>query len=146
MKVQLPKLIDFPNLRALDFVGKIDKVTSIDLNRANSSKYKAATKFGHLSNRAYQIGNNLYVKLVGDDIMMEYLNIRGVFENPEDVYQYATEGCDSKCYDPAVDEYPMPLRLYEFILRRILGTELKWSEQAVNDEINNARKENEMLR
>jgi hypothetical protein len=145
-KVVLPQLIDFPELRALDFVGKIDKVSEIIVNHPNVAKYKAATKFGALSNRCYLIGNTLYFMLVGDDIMMEYVNIRAVFENPEDVVGYSTEGCEAKCYDPAKDAYPMPARLYEFVLRKILLNELQWTEDAVNDEMNNARKDNEKLR
>jgi hypothetical protein len=143
--IDIPKLIDFPELRALGFVGKIDKESEFIINHPNVSKYKAATRFGHLSNRAKLIGQRLYVMLVGDDINIQYMNFRGVFEEPENVKVFATEGCEARCYDPAKDEYPMPFRLYEFVLTSILRNELNWTEQAVNDELNNARKDNEKL-
>ena len=77
---------------------------------------------------------------------MEYVNIRGVFEQPEEVIGFEIEGCEPRCFDPSTDEYPMPARLYEFVLEKILRYELNWSSQAVNDELNNARLENEKLR
>ena len=144
-KVTIPKLIDFPELRALSYVGKIDKDSEFIINHPNVSKYKASTRFGHLSSRAKLIGQTLYLILVGDDINMEYINIRGVFEEPETVIGFATEGCTPECYDSATDDYPMPLRLYEYVLSKILGTELGWTSQAVNDEINNARQDNEKI-
>ena len=143
--VDIPKLIDFPDLRALGFVGKIDKESEFIINHPNVSKYKAATRFGHLSSRVKLIGQRLYFMLAGDDINICFANIRGVFEEPETVSGFPTEGCEGVCYDPAKDDYPMPFRLYEFVLERILRNELQWTEQAVNDELNNARKDNEKL-
>lgn len=145
-KVIIPKLIDFPDLRALDFVGKIDKESEFIVNHPNTSKYKGATRFGHLSNRVKLIGQNLYVMLVGDDTEIEYINIRGVFEQPEEINSFPTKDCEPICYDPSVDQYPMPSRLYEFTLEKILRNELNWTMQAVNDELNNARQDNEKLR
>ncbi|MGB0431602.1 MAG: T9SS type A sorting domain-containing protein, partial [Bacteroidia bacterium] len=37
----------FQNLRALSFVGKIDKESEFIVNNPNTSKYKAATRFGY---------------------------------------------------------------------------------------------------
>ncbi len=141
-KVVIPKLIDFPEMRALTYVGKINKQSPYIVNYPDVAAYKADTRFGKLSNRAFLIGQNLYVMLVGDDVGMMYINFRGVFEEPEKVEAYPTEGCDVKCYDPSVDAYPMPFRLYEYVLTSILRNELNWTAQAVNDELNNARLDN----
>jgi hypothetical protein len=141
-KVVIPKLIDFPDLRALDFVGLINKQSEFIVNYANVASYKRDTKFGKLSSRAYLIGNTLYFILSKAHEDLEHINIRGVFEQPEEVFGYATEGCEPKCYDPSTDEYPMPARLYEVVLVSILRNELNWSSQAINDELNNARQDN----
>lgn len=141
-KVTLPKLIDFPELRALDFIGKIDKVSEIIVNYPGTAKYKAKTKFGSLSNRCYIVGDTVYFMLKDDDMMLEYVNIRGVFQNPEEVKTYPTEGCEQVCFDPSTSEYPIPARLYEYVLTKILRNELNWTTQAINDEINNARQDN----
>jgi len=141
-KVVLPKLVDFPDLRALSYVGKINKQSPFVVNFPDTANYKAATRFGKLSNRCFLIGQNLYVILVGDDIDMQYINVRGVFEQPQEVVGYSTEGCEPRCFDPAVDDYPMPARLYEYTLTKILRNELNWTAQAVNDELNNGRLDN----
>jgi len=141
-KVVLPKLIDFPELRALSYVGLINKQSPFVVNYPDTVSYKAATRFGKLSNRCYLIGQNLYFILSAENIGLEYVNIRGVFEEPEEVIGYATEGCEPRCFDPSVDDYPMPKRLYEYTLTKILRNELNWTAQAVNDELNNARLDN----
>jgi len=144
-KVEIPKLIDFPDLRALSYVGKINKLEGFILNNAHEAAHKVHTKFGKLSSRIYLIGNIIYFMLSEQDRDIEYVNIRGVFEQPEKVIGYSSEDCEPRCYDPAVDDYPMPFRLYEFVLVSILRNELNWTEQAVNDELNNARKDNAKL-
>lgn len=145
-KIILPKLIDFPQMRALSYVGKIDKQSPFIVNYPDVVSYKQETRFGKLSNRVYLIGQNLYFILVGDDTEMQYVNIRGVFEQPEQVEVFTSEDCDPVCYDASTDQYPMPTRLYEFVLERILRNELNWTQQAVNDELNNSRLDNEKLR
>jgi hypothetical protein len=141
-KVVLPKLLDFPDMRALSYVGKINKQSPFIVNYPDVAMYKKETRFGKLSSRVLLIGQNLYFILVGDDINMEYVNIRGVFEQPEEVIGYSTKECEPRCFDPSVDDYPMPMRLYEYTLQRILRNELQWTQQAVADELNNARQEN----
>ena len=141
-KIEIPRLIDFPDLRALDYVGKINKQSEFIVNYPNVASYKGKTKFGSLSSRVYLIGTSLYFILSKEDSDLEYVNVRGVFSQPEKVSGYATEGCDPKCFNDATDEYPMPERLYEFVLTSILRNELNWTQQAVNDELNNARQDN----
>lgn len=141
-KVTIPKLIDFPELRALDFVGLINKQQEFIVNYPNVASYKKETRFGYLSSRVYLIGNVLYFILSKQHADLEFVNIRGVFEQPEKVNFYSTKGCEPKCFDDATTEYPMPARLYKYVLENILRNELNWSAQAVNDELNNARQDN----
>jgi len=141
-KIKIPKLIDFPELRALNFVGLIDKQTDFIINSPSAAHHKQDTKFGNLKTRVYPIGEYLYFMLTPEMGMLDYVNVRGVFESPEDVFTYPTKGCEQRCYDSSTDEYPMQSRLYEFVLQRILGNELNWNQQAVNDELNNARLDN----
>ena len=141
-KVVISKLIDFPELRALEYVGYINKQSSFIINYPSVASYKKATRFGALSSRVYLIGNTLYFLLSKKDEFLEYVNIRGVFEQPESVKYYSENNCEGTCYNPQTDEYPMPARMYEYVLTKILRNELNWTEQAVNDELNNARKDN----
>jgi hypothetical protein len=145
-KVKIPKLIDFPDLRALSYVGYISKQGGFIINHPDQAILKSKTKFGNLKSRVYPIGDYLYFILSDNDSELEYVNIRGVFENPEDVVTYPTAGCEQKCYNPGADEYPMPRRLYEYVLTKVLRNELNWTTQAINDELNNARLDNAKIR
>lgn len=146
MKVTIPKIMTFPELRALSYVGKINKTSAFVVNYPDTVEYKRATKFGHLMSRAYLIENTLYFMLSENDRDLEYVNIRGVFESPTDVFSYANEGCVSACYDPAKDNYPMPLALYDYVTTNILTKELGMTLKTVTDELNNARQDNEPIR
>lgn len=144
-KVVVPKFVDFPKDRAIVFVGKIDKVEPFILGNADVSYFKAATQFGKMMTRVLMIGNNMYFQLNDKDSELEYVNIRGVFEDPTKVDQYALAGCKPACFDDATSEYPLPLNLYVYVLSNILQKELQFSEAAVNDELNNARKDNQKI-
>lgn len=145
-KVTLPKFIDFPHNRAIAFIGKIDKREPFIFGNADTEYFKSEGRFSKLMTRVSMIGNNIYLQLKPDDADLEYINVRGVFEDPTSINTYAVAGCQPKCFDDGIDEYPLPLGLYTYVLRNILQTELNWTEQAVNDELNNARKDNEKLR
>lgn len=145
-KVTIPKTMSFPDLRALTYVGKINKIDSFTVNHPDVVNYKKETKYGQLISRAYLVGNNLYFMLTKNDEDIEYVNIRGVFEDPTEVFSFATSGCVSACYDPAKDAYPMPLALYDYVTTNILTKELGMSLKTVTDELSNARQDNEPIR
>jgi hypothetical protein len=138
LKVEIPKIVDLPHNRGLVFVGLIDKQTPFVIDFADVSIFKRATKFGSTFHRCYFINNTLYVVTKEGNDRLKYINVRGVFENPEDVNYYDSEGNPRK-YNSEKDEYPMPIRLNEFVTRSILQTELNIGLQTINDEQNDAR-------
>lgn len=144
-KVKLPKFVNFPMNRAVVFAGKIDKRQNFILGNADVDEFKAETRFGKLTTRATMIGENLYLQLAPNDKDIAYMNIRGVFEDPTKVNTYAKPGCEPECFDDAKSEYPLPLNLYTYVLGQILSRELAWDAQSVNDELNNARKDNQKM-
>jgi hypothetical protein len=137
-KVDIPKLVDLPNNRGLLFVGLIDKQTPIALDYPDTSKFKRATRFGDKFDRSYLIGNTLYVTTTNENLDLKYINIRGVFEDPREAFNYVAPGCDKKCYSDD-DPYPIPMRMYEPITKNILQSELNMAINAVNDELNDGR-------
>ncbi len=145
-KVTLPKFASFPKNRAIMFIGKIDKQTPLDYNKADVNKFKSATRFGNLRSKVYLIGNTAYVELIEADADMCYINVRGVLEDPTKANYYPEAGCEAVCWNDGKDEYPLPMSLYTYVLENILQKELNWTTQAVNDELNNARQDNQKLR
>ena len=65
------------------------------------------------------IGDYLYVFNAEG---MEYVNIRGVFENPEDLSMYDCDGSD--CYDDN-SEYPLPADMLQAINSGLMQGELR---------------------
>lgn len=145
LKTTIPKLVDFPKGRSLTFVGLVDKQTPIQIDEADVSFYKQKTRFGKLFDRCYLIGNTLYVVTREDNVHLKYVNIRGVFENPLDVYNYAAEGCTATCFDEETDNYPLPLRMRDIIVTNILTKELNITLKTTDDELNNTRQDNAKL-
>lgn len=140
-KAIIPKIVDFPSNRALSFVGKINKFEPIIMGTADTDYYKSKTRFGKILTRATLINQNLYINTSESDVDISYINVRGVFESPSEVNSYSEQGCEPKCYDPQKDEYPLTLNMYSYIVENILGKELGWTQQSINDEIGNARED-----
>jgi len=119
------------------FVGLIDKQTPFVIDHADVSIFKRATKYGNRFNRVYFINNMLYVVAREEDTNMRFINVRGVFEDPTKVPYYTEDG-KARNFREDIDEYPMPMRLYDFVLANILQKELNIGLQTNNDLQNNA--------
>jgi hypothetical protein len=148
-KFTIPKLVSLPLNRALMFVGKIDKQTSFVRDNANVHEWVKDTRFGPLFNRYYLIGNTVYVELNKKDANMKYAHARGVAEDPTkvDKFELNNQGeCVKICYDDAVDEYPLTMKLYRFVTSNILQIELGLTLQTVEDLLNNAQNEIQVTR
>ena len=70
---------------------------------------------------------------------LEAINVRGVFENPRDVADFAT--CDTGvCYDDQ-SPYPLPLDMVSAITNGILAGELTVLTASINDTSNENRQQ-----
>lgn len=146
MKVTIPKLVDLPMNRALLFIGKIDKQTMFERDEANVHYFQKETRFAKLITRYFIVGNTVYIVLSKKDEGLVYINGRGVLEDPSTFNKIITgpEGtCITRCFDDAVDEYPMPMRYYPFIVQSIMTKELGMTLQTVEDLLNNAQSLNQ---
>ena len=126
------------------FVGKIDKQTSFVKDDANVHEFVSETRFGKKFNRYFIIGQNIYIEFNKKDANTKFINVRGVFEDPSKIDKYVLneEGdCVPVCFDDAVDEYPMSMKLYRFITTSIMQNELGMTLQTVEDLLNNAQNE-----
>jgi len=143
-KVTIPKLVSLHKNRALIFVGKIDKQTGFVKDDANVHEFVSETRFGKKFNRYFIIGQNIYIEFNKKDANTKFINVRGVFEDPSKIDKYVLneEGdCVPVCFDDAVDEYPMSMKLYRFITTSIMQNELGMTLQTVEDLLNNAQNE-----
>ena len=82
--------------------------------------------------KSYMLGDYLYIyNAKGIDM----INVRGVFENPEDVAKF--DQCSTGgCYDDSKDDYPISMDMLNLINKGILDGELKLLSSSFNDTTN----------
>jgi hypothetical protein len=86
----------------------------------------------------------VYFLLTEKDKDIKYVNGRGVVEDPTKLKWFVLneeQECVEKCWDDAVDEYPLTMNLYEFITSSIMQKELGMTLQTIESILNNARNE-----
>ena len=118
-KLPVPRTLRFNFEDAITFVGAADGLTRIPLVSSSIIKYVQYEKYTSEKKKAYMIGDYLYVFNAEG---MEYINIRGVFENPEDLSMYDCDG--SECYDDN-SEYPLPADMLQAINSGLMQGELR---------------------
>ena len=123
------------------WIGFIDKISPIIISNPNHVFFREKTHFGKNVNRCWLIGNNLYFLFKDNFKKTKYINIRGLFQDPKDAYKYATPGCDSVCFNPLVDQYPLTDAMYKRIVDRIFRTELQIVSNSKTDQINDGRED-----
>jgi hypothetical protein len=144
-KFTIPKLIDLPKNRALLFVGKIDKQTMFQRNEANTHYFLKATRFADLISKFFIVGQTVYVELSEKDKHLNWVNARGVMEDPTLLKKKELneqQECVDVCYDDSKDDYPLPMRYYSYVTRNILQRELGLALQTVEDLLNDAQNTN----
>lgn len=117
-KVPIPKTLRFNFEEAITFVGAADGLTRIPLVSSSIIKFLQYDKYTSENKKAYMIDDYLYIFHAEG---MEFVTIRGVFENPEDVAKF---DCDGACYDDTSD-YPIPMDMLQAINSGIIQGELK---------------------
>tara|TARA_R110002020_G_scaffold2532_10_gene12190 strand:+ start:2270 stop:2986 length:717 start_codon:yes stop_codon:yes gene_type:complete len=136
----LPKIVDLPYNRALVFVGLTDKQTPIPISNAGTVHFARHNRFTSDIMRAYLIGSELYIDI--PDTLKEdvcYINVRGVFEDPQ-LVSICDEAGACVCLQDD-DEYPLPARMIDMITEMILTKEIRFTASLPSDEYNNARQD-----
>jgi hypothetical protein len=98
-------------------------------SRVSLHRYRKYTSHAPV---AYYTNNHIYVE--GCELL-EYIKVKGVFENPADLAQYSDE-----CFNPDAP-YPIPSNMIPVLRQMILTRELGIMQQQGADIINNANDE-----
>ena len=106
-----------------------DGLTRIPLVSSSIIKFLQYDKYTSENKKAYMIDDYLYIFHAEG---MEFVTIRGVFENPEDVAKF---DCDGACYDDTSD-YPIPMDMLQAINSGIIQGELKLLGITASDSTN----------
>ena len=108
----IPKTIRYNFEEAISYVGDITGTGTIPLINSNTIKWLPYDKYTKDKLKSYMIGDYLYIYNAEG---LEAINIRGVFEDPEDVALF-DECSQGGCYSDDT-EYPVPLDIFIELIR-----------------------------
>jgi hypothetical protein len=124
---RLPKTIRFNFTDAFTFIGKPNGTGTIPKVEPYEVEYLQYDKFTKGQTKYYLIDDYIYVYNPNG---LEAINVRGVFEDPEDVHEWDT--CNGHCYDDQSD-YPLPMDMLSTINTGLLQGELAILMGSPND-------------
>ena len=107
----LPRTIRFNFTEALTYVGDVTGTKTIPLVNPNTLPY------------------------VYNAEGLEFINVRGVFENPEEVSRYG-DCSKGECYDPSKDPFPISMDMLTLINQGITAGELTLLAGTYSDTVN----------
>ena len=127
---KIPRTVRFNFKDAVTYVGAIDGKGNIPLVESHTVQWLPFEKYTKNKMKAYMIEDYLYVYNADG---LKYINVRGVFEDPEDVTMFDCDGSD--CYDDN-SEFPIPMDMLQTITQGIMSGELMMLSSSVNDTTN----------
>lgn len=133
----IPKTIEFHDGTGITRVGPVNKVKyPFSFVTYDQAIYAGNGKYNKTAIFAYLLNGRIYLKTsTAIAILMEHINVRGVFENPKDASQFVT--CDNKpCYSDD-DQYPINAWMIPFMKERVIQ-QLLMGLQIPKDDSNDA--------
>jgi hypothetical protein len=124
----IPKTVRFNFEEAITHVGDVTGIGTIPMVNSNTIKFLPYDKYTKGKYKAYMIEDFLYIYNAEG---LEYINIRGVFEDPTDVSKFG-DCAGSGCYNDNSD-FPIPMDMLSQINTGILAGELKMLTGTVTD-------------
>jgi hypothetical protein len=129
---KIPKTIRYNFEEAITYVGDITGTSTIPLVNSNAIQFLPYDKYTNKKYKAYMIGSYIYIYNANG---IEKINVRGVFENPEDVANF-DECAEGGCYSKDVSDFPLPMDMLNLINQGILNGELKLLATSMSDTTN----------
>ena len=125
----IPKTIRYNFSEAITYVGDISGMGRIPLIDSNTIKYIPYDKYTKGKYKAYMIEDFMYVYNADG---LEYINIRGVFEDPEEVAKFG-DCAGEVCYDDSQHDFPISMDMIQLINSGVMNGELKLLAGTVSD-------------
>ena len=117
---KMPKTVRFNFTDAFTFIGKPNGTGTIPRVEPYEVEWLEYDKYTKGHSKYYVIDEYIYIY---NPKGLEKINVRGVFEDPEEVFNF--KDCDTgPCYDDNMD-YPLPLDMVGTINQGLLSGELQ---------------------
>ena len=101
--IELPKTIRYNFEEAISHVGDVSGIGTIPIVNSNTIQWLAHDKYTKNKMKAYMIANYLYIYNAEG---LETINVRGVFENPQEVSNF--DMCEEGgCYNDSAHPFPI---------------------------------------
>ena len=132
----IPKTVRFNFREAITYTGDITGLGRIPMVEPYEISYIPYDKYTANNPKAYMIEDYLYVY---NPKGMDVINVRGIFEDPEEVERFKT--CDSgDCYDEN-SPFPMPMDMVSAITAGLINGELKLLSGTFTDDENDRQQD-----
>jgi hypothetical protein len=118
-RLEIPKTVRFNFKDAITYVGDVTGLGTIPMVESHIVRWLPYDKYTKDKMKAFMIDNFMYIHNAKG---LEYINVRGVFEDPEDLRLYNC-GADV-CYDDSATNFPMPMDMIQAINSGIVSGEL----------------------
>ena len=141
-KQEIPKTIRYNFEEAISHVGDISGTGTIPMVNSNTIQWLPYDKFTKGKMKAYMIANFLYVYNAEG---LEAINIRGVFEDPQEVSNF--DICEGGgCYDDSKHPFPISMDMLGMINSGLASGELQLLSGSFSDTENDRMQDNKTVR
>ena len=127
---KVPKTIRFSFRDAITHVSDVTGLGTIPLIEPHFVQWLPYDTHTKKQRKAYMIEDDMYIYNADG---LQFVNVRGVFEDPEDVALFDCDGSD--CYDDDTD-FPIPMDMVQTITQGIMSGELMMLASSVSDTTN----------
>ncbi len=127
---KIPRTVRFNFRDSVTYVGDVSGTGTIPIVDSNAVQWLPYDKYTKNKMKAYMIEDYIYVYNADG---LKFINVRGVFEDPEDVAKFDCDGSD--CYDDNMD-FPIPMDMLQTITQGIMSGELMMLASSMNDTTN----------
>lgn len=127
---KLPRTVRFSFKDAITYVGDVTGTGTIPMIEPHMVEWLPYEKYTKHQKKAFMIEDYLYIYNADG---LQYVNVRGVFEDPEEVALFDCDGSD--CYDDD-SEFPIPMDMVQIITAGLMSGELMLLSSSVNDTTN----------
>jgi len=132
---ELPRTVRFNFKEAITYTGDITGLGRIPMVEPYEIQYIPFDKYTANNPKTYMIEDYLYVY---NPKGMDVINVRGIFEDPEEVARFQT--CDGPCYTDN-QPFPMPMDMVSGISAGLINGELKLLAGSFSDDENDRQQD-----
>ena len=136
----IPRAIELRYKQAFTYIGPLSQTSKgFKLVDMANVPYTGSGKFNRTFMYAFLMNDHIYI--IGDCNNtafkgLKYINVKGVFENPEEAGKFYKED-GSPCYTDE-SQYPLPAYMWNYIKKEILQSDLRQFYVPLEDISNNS--------